>query len=72
MSGQAAGALVATEAEAKKMAFIEIFWATYAPLNLLIALLKAGPLRLIRNARPVWRVRQHEVRPSSPEAGHQR
>jgi hypothetical protein len=54
------------------MAFIETFWATYAPLNLLIALLKAGPLRLIRNARPVWRVSQHKVRPSSPGACHQR
>lgn len=54
------------------MAFIEIFWATYAPLNLLIALLKAGPLRLIRNARPVWRVSQHKVRPSSPGACHPR
>jgi len=36
------------------MAFIEIFWATYAPYNLLIAHLKAGLPGLVYSVRPGW------------------
>ena len=42
------------------MAFIEIFWATYALFNLLIAHLRASLPGLIYSVRPGWRARQDE------------
>jgi hypothetical protein len=50
------------------MAFIEIFWATYAPYNLLIAHLKAGLPGLIYSVRPGWRAGQDEARRSPRRA----
>jgi hypothetical protein len=48
------------------MAFIEIFWATYAPYNLLIAHLKASLPSLIYRVRPGWRAGQDETQRGRP------
>jgi hypothetical protein len=46
----------------EEMAFIEIFWATYAPYSLLIAHLKAGLPGVIYGVRPGSRAGQASPR----------